>query len=139
MATATLQQVLTAVKTRLTAVTSLLALYDQVPDSLEPPCAVVQPSPGDLMAYDSMSGEACVYRIYITMFVPAADMPSAQNLLYPYLAPSGSNSIRAAVAGQVTSPAFMAIAVDKVTNLRPITNEEGARYLACDIVLRVDC
>jgi hypothetical protein len=136
--TTTLQQVLTEIKNRVAAVTGMVAAYDQVPDNLAPPCAVVQPGPGDFIAFDpSMASESVDYRVYVTLFAPAADMPSAQNVLYGFLAPSGAGSVRAAITG--TSTAGISVAVEKATAIRPVTNEEGARYLACDVVLRVHC
>lgn len=136
---ADLEQVLADIKARVETVEpTFLQVHDTVPDSFSAPCAIVQPDPGDFIAYDpSMGNEAVDYRIVVTVIVPATNAPDGQGALYPYLTPAGSSSIRAAVQGR-NDELGTGYAVERARNMRPIiVGDDGARYLAADVVVRV--
>jgi len=136
---ADLEQVLEDIKARVETVEPrFLQVYDKVPDSFSGPCAVVQPDPGDFIAYDTSMGTECVdYRILVTIIVGALDSPAVQANLYPYLKPAGPSSIRMAVQGGNYDLGTTYV-VEKGRNLRPIiVGEQSAKHLAVDIVVRV--
>jgi hypothetical protein len=134
--TATLEDILTDIAARITPVTGIGQVYDREPDSITPPCAVVGLPGGDFIAYDpSMHSEACDYLLAVTLYVPAADMPSGQKALFPLLRPSGATSVRAAIAGY-SQPLGVSYTVGQATNLRQVV-VDSARYVSCDITVRV--
>lgn len=97
---ATLSQVRAGIAERVGTVPGFLQVLDKVPDSMSAPCAVVQPAPGDfLMFAPAMGGDVVTYLMLVTVYVPGADAANGQELLDPYLVPSGTYSIAAAVNG----------------------------------------
>lgn len=136
---ADLEQVLEDIKTRVSTVeTKFLQVHDKVPDSFSVPCAIVQPDPGDFIAYDVSMGTECVdYRVLVTIITGGTDSVTAQTNLYPYLRPAGPDSIRTAVQGG-NFDLGVSYAVERARNMRPIiVGEQSAKYLAVDIVVRV--
>lgn len=134
--TASLEDILVDIAGRVRNVQGMGETYDLEPDSITPPCAVVGLPSGDFIAYDpSVGSESCDYMLTVTVYVPAADMPSGQRALFPFLRPAGPTSVRAAVAGY-SSTLGVSYAVGQATNIRGLT-VDTARYLACDLTVKV--
>jgi hypothetical protein len=136
---ATLGQVLEDIAARVETVEPrFLQVHAGVPDSFSGPCAIVQPDPGDFIAYDpSMGSEAVDYRILVTIIVPSTDTPAAQKILYPYTYPAGPSSVRAAVQGG-NRDLGTTYTVERARNIRPmLVGEQAAKHLAYDTVVRV--
>lgn len=134
--TATLEDILADVADRVRNVAGIGEVLDLEPDSITPPCAIVGLANSEFLDYSaSIHSESCDYLLAVTVYVPAADMPSGQRALFPFLRPAGPTSVRAAVAGK--SPVLdVSYAVQQATNLRQVV-VDNARYLACDINVKV--
>ena len=135
--TATLVQVRDALAAVVGTVDGLLAVHGKVPDSMAAPCAIVQPAPGDfLMFRPTMDGGSTTnYLMLVTVYVPGADAVNGQLALDPYLAPSGAQSITAAVNGTLNG--LVSSAVNNFArNYRAETWDEQ-RYIAVDFPVQV--
>ena len=97
---ATLTGIRAGLKTNLANITSL-TVYDYVPDSIEPPTAIV--GVVNNVNYDStMSIGAYTYTIPIFVYVSRVDAEDSQDTLDGYLASSGSSSVKAQVESDLT-------------------------------------
>lgn len=89
---ATLTSIRTGLATNLGNITSL-SVYSYVPDSIEPPTAVI--GVVDNVNYDStMQRGADTYEIPIYLYVSRVDAQDSQDTLDSYLASSGASSIK---------------------------------------------
>jgi len=89
---ATLTSIRTGLATNLANITSL-SVYSYVPDSIEPPTAVI--GLVDNVNYDStMQRGADTYEIPIYLYVSRVDAQDSQDTLDSYLASSGASSIK---------------------------------------------
>lgn len=93
--TATLSQVRTALKTRLQSIPGL-EVYSRPPGSINPPAAVITPSPGGFLTYRT-STDSHDLELLIAVFVQWGGNDDATDALDAYLADSGTYSIFAAV------------------------------------------
>ena len=92
---ATLTGIRQGIGTALESITSL-TVKDYVPDSKEPPTAVV--GVVENIVYDStMARGSDTYTIPIFLYVSRVDAQDSQETLDAYLAPTGSSSIKQAV------------------------------------------
>ena len=92
---ATLTGIRQGIGTALESITSL-TVKDYVPDSIEPPTAVV--GVVENIVYDStMARGSDTYTIPIFLYVSRVDAQDSQETLDAYLAPTGSSSIKQAV------------------------------------------
>ena len=96
----TLTSIRDGIGTNLGNISSLM-IYDYVPDSIEPPTAVV--GVVDSIDYDStMARGSDTYRIPIYLYVSRVDAQDSQETLDAYLNSSGSSSIKAQVESDGT-------------------------------------
>ena len=80
---------------------SSLSVYGYVPDSIEPPTAIV--GVVDSVEYDtSMARGADTYEIPVLLYVSRVDAQDSQETLDAYLASSGANSIKAQIESDDT-------------------------------------
>ena len=80
---------------------SSLSVYSYVPDSIEPPTAIV--GVVQSVEYDtSMARGADTYDIPVLLYVSRVDAQDSQETLDGYLASSGSNSIKAQIESDAT-------------------------------------
>ena len=80
---------------------SALIVFNFVPDSIEPPTAVV--GVVDNVEYDStMQRGADKYEIPIFLYVSRVDAQDTQETLDSFLASTGSNSVKVAVESDIT-------------------------------------
>jgi hypothetical protein len=97
---ASLSSIRTGLSTRLATISGL-SVYSFVPDSIEPPTAVVGVMSS--VDYDStMSRGSDMYEIPLYLYVSRVDAELSQDSLDEFLAGSGSSSIKQAIEGDTT-------------------------------------
>jgi hypothetical protein len=97
---ASLSSIRSGLSTRLATISGL-SVYSYVPDSIEPPTAVVGVMSS--VDYDStMSRGSDSYEIPLYLYVSRVDAELSQDSLDEFLAGSGSSSIKQAVEGDST-------------------------------------
>lgn len=97
---ASLTNIRNEIKNNLANITSL-SVYGYVPDSIEPPTAVVGVM--EEINYDaSMQRGADRYEIPIYLYVSRVDAQDSQETLDSYLASSGASSVKAQVESDTT-------------------------------------
>ena len=97
---ASLSSIREGLKTRLATISGL-SIYAFVPDSIEPPTAVVGVMSS--LEYDStMARGSDTYNIPIYMYVSRVDAELSQDSLDSYLDGSGSTSVKSAIEGDTT-------------------------------------
>jgi hypothetical protein len=80
---------------------SSLSVYGYVPDSIEPPTAIV--GVVESIDYDStMARGSDTYNIPVLLYVSRVDAQDSQETLDGYLASTGANSIKAQIESDVT-------------------------------------
>jgi len=138
MASASFSAVRTALQARVATVSGLKAVHEFVPDSFSAtPAAVVQPAPGDFLAYSEALDDIAGYQLYVTIFVEAADAVAAQRALDAFLAKAGTSSVYAAVNGTLGGVVADA-GINVARNYRAETID-SVRYIAVDFPVRVMC
>lgn len=97
---ASLSSIRSGIATNLENISSL-TVFGFVPDSIEPPTAVV--GVVDNIEYDtSMSRGADTYSIPVFLYVSRVDAQDAQDTLDAFLASSGSSSVKTQIESDVT-------------------------------------
>ena len=97
---ASLSSIRSGIATNLGNISSL-TVFGFVPDSIEPPTAVV--GVVDNIEYDtSMSRGADTYTIPVFLYVSRVDAQDAQDTLDAFLASSGSSSVKTQIESDVT-------------------------------------
>ena len=97
---ASLSSIRSGIATNLGNISSL-TVFGFVPDSIEPPTAVV--GVVDNIEYDtSMSRGADTYSIPVFLYVSRVDAQDAQDTLDGFLASSGSSSVKTQIESDVT-------------------------------------
>ena len=132
------EDVCTEIAARLEAVQGLDQVYAVEPDSVVAPCAVVSEGDGDFIEYaPDMSSDSCNYLVSITLYVPAPDGPTGKQAMHRLLRPSGPTSVRQAVGiwSSVLGVSYRAAVASGMRGVKFDRND--ARYIACDIVVRV--
>ena len=97
---ANLSSIRSGIATNLENISSL-TVFGFVPDSIEPPTAVV--GVVDTLEYDStMARGADSYNIPVFLYVSRIDAQDSQDTLDAFLASSGSSSVKAQVESDIT-------------------------------------
>jgi hypothetical protein len=97
---ASLSSIRSGIATNLSNISSL-TVYGYVPDSIEPPTAVI--GVVDSIDYDStMARGADTYNIPVFLYVSRVDAQDAQETLDGYLTSSGASSVKAQVESDIT-------------------------------------
>ena len=112
---ASLTSIRNGIATNLGNISSLF-VYGYVPDSIEPPTAVV--GVVESVEYDtSMARGADTYEIPVLLYVSRVDAQDSQETLDTYLASTGANSIKAQVeSDQTLSGSAMSCRVVEASN-----------------------
>ncbi len=71
--------------------------YSLAPDSIDPPCAVVVPAPGEFLTYEDTFDGTQNYDIVVKVLNGTQATTSSQQLLMGYMARTGATSVRAAI------------------------------------------
>ena len=91
------------IKTNLETISALKAIFapKELPDSLPSvfPMALILPG---VTTYDIDFSGNCNYNFRIIVFFSPADKPTALNTLLDYIEPAGTNSVKAAIEGDIT-------------------------------------
>lgn len=103
-----LDDVVTALKTRIAA--GMLSAGDPIAsrvyayarDTIDPPCALVLPAPGDFLAFDVTFDGSDTFGLLVKILMGTQNDRTGQSRLLGYLSRSGSNSIRTAIYGDST-------------------------------------
>ena len=97
---ANLSSIRSGIATNLENISSI-TVFGFVPDSIEPPTAVV--GVVDTLEYDStMARGADTYNIPVFLYVSRIDAQDSQDTLDAFLASSGSSSVKAQVESDIT-------------------------------------
>jgi|TARA_B100001250_G_scaffold252670_1_gene217290 hypothetical protein len=97
---ATLTSIRNGIGTNLGNISSL-SVYNYVPDSIEPPTAIV--GVVQTLEYDtSMARGADTYTIPVLLYVSRVDAQDSQETLDAYLASSGASSVKAQIESDQT-------------------------------------
>ncbi len=135
-AAATFEDCCSDIAARLQLVQGGGEVYDLEQDSIVAPSLVVAPGPGDFIKYKPSMDDSCDYLITITAYRPGDNVVEAQRQLFLLLRKTGPTSVFAAVNGG--NPALgVSYVVDVGSNMRGITTDGGARYLAVDWLVKV--
>ena len=112
---ASLTSIRNGIATNLGNISSLF-VYGYVPDSIEPPTAIV--GVVESVEYDtSMARGADTYEIPVLLYVSRVDAQDSQETLDTYLASTGANSIKAQVeSDQTLSGSAMSCRVVEASN-----------------------
>ena len=112
---ASLTSIRNGIATNLGNISSLF-VYGYVPDSIEPPTAIV--GVVESVEYDtSMARGADTYEIPVLLYVSRVDAQDSQETLDTYLASTGANSIKAQIeSDQTLSGSAMSCRVVEASN-----------------------
>ena len=115
---------------------SSLTVFGFVPDSIEPPTAVV--GVVDNIEYDtSMSRGADTYTIPVFLYVSRVDAQDAQDTLDAFLASTGSSSVKAQVESDITlGGEAQSVRVVEADNYGVYTIN-NIDYLGCEFTIEV--
>jgi hypothetical protein len=102
--TATLSEVRVALAGTVANLPGLLQVHVTVPDKISPPCAIIQPAPGDFLRFRPTFDDVVDYLMLVSIYVPGAVgvVADSQELLDLYLAPSGTHSVYAVINADST-------------------------------------
>ena len=115
---------------------STLSVFAFVPDSIEPPTAVV--GVVDNIEYDStMARGADTYTIPVFLYISRVDAQDAQDTLDAFLASSGSSSVKAQVESDITlGGEAQSVRVVEADNYGVYTIN-NIDYLGCEFTIEV--
>jgi hypothetical protein len=131
----TVTQIRQGIADRLATIPDLNASAS-APGQITPPAAVVFPRPTNFVNYaTSQAGGTNDYFFLVTLFVSRVDGTSGQDVLDPYVDPTGATSVYAAVAGSlggIVDDAYVA----GIGRYGPF-NYAGQDYLGCEFLISV--
>ena len=132
---ASLSSIRTGIATNLGNIASL-SVYGFVPDSIEPPTAVI--GVVDNIEYDStMARGADTYTIPVFLYVSRVDAQDSQDTLDAFLASSGSSSVKAQVESDITlGGEAQSVRVVEADNYGVYTIN-NIDYLGCEFTIEV--
>ncbi|MGH3422355.1 MAG: hypothetical protein ACRDOD_22510 [Streptosporangiaceae bacterium] len=105
--------------------------------AISPPCAVILPQTGRLIAYaQTFDGETSYY-LRAVILVSEGDSASGQDLLDGYLSPVGAQSVHAAIQADPTLGQAVEFAAVIEAAAYGIRNWNGIDYLGCDLIFNI--
>ena len=133
---ATFTSIRDGLKTRLETISSL-TVYDIVPDFLDPPAVII--AQFNTLNFDStMQRGSDTYEIPVILYIQKVDAQSAQDSLDAFLASSGSDSIKAAIEGDITlGGAAMSVRVVSATDYGEYEVSQGTSFLGVTFIVEV--
>ena len=115
---------------------STLTVFGFVPDSIEPPTAVV--GVVDSIEYDtSMARGADTYTIPVFLYVSRVDAQDAQDTLDGFLASSGSSSVKTQIESDVTLGGVANSARVVEADNYGVYSINNIDYLGCEFTVEV--
>jgi len=132
---ASLSSIREGLKTRLATISGL-SIYSFVPDSIEPPTAVVGVM--DRIQYDStMQRGVDRYEIPVYLYVSRVDAQDSQETLDSFLVSSGSSSVKAQIESDTTlSGQAQSVRVLTASNYG-VYNINNIDYLGVEFIVEV--
>ena len=132
---ASLSSIRSGIATNLENISSL-TVFGFVPDSIEPPTAVV--GVVDNIEYDtSMSRGADTYSIPVFLYVSRVDAQDAQDTLDGFLASSGSSSVKTQIESDVTLGGVANSARVVEADNYGVYSINNIDYLGCEFTVEV--
>jgi hypothetical protein len=132
---ASLSSIRSGIATNLGNISSL-TVFGFVPDSIEPPTAVV--GVVDNIEYDtSMSRGADTYSIPVFLYVSRVDAQDAQDTLDAFLASSGSSSVKTQIESDVTLGGVANSARVVEADNYGVYSINNIDYLGCEFTVEV--
>ena len=132
---ASLSSIRSGIATNLENISSL-TVFGFVPDSIEPPTAVV--GVVDNIEYDtSMSRGADTYSIPVFLYVSRVDAQDAQDTLDAFLASSGSSSVKTQIESDVTLGGVANSARVVEADNYGVYTINNIDYLGCEFTIEV--
>ena len=132
---ASLSSIRSGIATNLGNISSL-TVFGFVPDSIEPPTAVV--GVVDNIEYDtSMSRGADTYSIPVFLYVSRVDAQDAQDTLDGFLASSGSSSVKTQIESDVTLGGVANSARVVEADNYGVYSINNIDYLGCEFTVEV--
>ena len=132
---ASLSSIRSGIATNLGNISSL-TVFGFVPDSIEPPTAVV--GVVDNIEYDtSMSRGADTYSIPVFLYVSRVDAQDAQDTLDGFLASSGSSSVKTQIESDVTLGGVANSARVVEADNYGVYTINNIDYLGCEFTIEV--
>ena len=132
---ASLSSIRSGIATNLGNISSL-TVFGFVPDSIEPPTAVV--GVVDNIEYDtSMSRGADTYTIPVFLYVSRVDAQDAQDTLDAFLASSGSSSVKTQIESDVTLGGVANSARVVEADNYGVYSINNIDYLGCEFTVEV--
>lgn len=117
-------------------VSGLRATANRV-SQINPPMAVIVPATGTIARYSvTMDGEAD-YTVRVILLVAPGDSTGGEDLLDPYVATSGPQSIWAAVQASQTLGGVVSFAAVTEATGYGIMNMTGIDYLGCSFIVSI--
>ena len=133
---AALATIRTGLQTRLQTIAGL-HVYHAVPDSINVPAAIVG-APASVEYSITMGTGDSLYTLPVRLYVSRWDATRSQDLLDPYLATTGAQSIRAAIEGDRTlGGAANTTRVIRATNYGQYVID-GITYIGCDFTVEAE-
>ena len=119
-----------------TAIPGLRATANR-PLQVNPPMAVILPAVGNFATYSvSMDGQAD-YTLRAVLVVAPADSTAGEDLLDPYIATAGPQSVWAAVQAASTLGGVVSFAAVTGASSYGLMNMTGIDYLACTFTVSI--
>ena len=132
---ASLSSIRSGIATNLGNISSL-TVFGFVPDSIEPPTAVV--GVVDNIEYDtSMARGADTYKIPVFLYVSRVDAQDAQDTLDSYLASSGSSSVKTQIESDSTLGGVANSARVVEADNYGVYSINNIDYLGCEFTVEV--
>ena len=107
------------------------------PLQVNPPMAVIMPSTGSFARYSATFEGEVDYTLRAILLVAPADSTAGEDVLDPYIATSGAQSIWAAVQADPTLGGVVSSAAVTEAASYGIMNFTGIDYLACHFIVSV--
>jgi hypothetical protein len=110
--------------------------YDTIPDSPNPPCAIVVPT--GIEYHAAFANAQSRYAFTILVIVGRVDERTAQDRLDGYCNPSGSGSVKAALESDCTLNGYaFDLSVTEMRNYQQLVLSDGVTYLTAEFVVSV--
>lgn len=137
MAQPTFSAVRSALASQLSArITGLRAVANRNAQ-ISPPAAVIMPVTGPFVRYSTTFQGSADLTLRVILLVSEGDSSSGQDLLDPYLATTGTQSVYAAVQADPTLGGVVDSATVVEATAYGLMNWAGVDYLACHFIATV--
>lgn len=134
---ATLAQLRAGLATRLETIASLKGVYEESPGQVETPAAVIRMGSPAISYGTSLASGSHDYTFSVLLLVSVAQGAAASDVLDPYLDPSGTDSVYAAVDAAPTLGGVCSAAVVTTVQQAGLVTWGEAAYLGAELLVSV--